>query len=80
MASTYSSIHCVPSQQLNEAWQIVSPPNEPIPRLQRKWKTKNFKAALALCDKIAEIAESEGHHPDLHLTGMNLAVWLWFVA
>ena len=30
---------------------------------------KNFLAAVNLIQKIAELAESEDHHPDLHLTG-----------
>ncbi len=30
---------------------------------------KNFMAAIALINQIAQIAESENHHPDLHLTG-----------
>lgn len=36
-----------------------------------EWKTKGFKSALALFGRIGEIAESEGHHPDLHLTSYN---------
>jgi len=30
---------------------------------------KNFMAAVEFITKIAEIAESENHHPDIHLTG-----------
>ena len=39
-------------------------------RIRREWRTKNFLKALELCDRIGEVAESEGHHPDLHVTGM----------
>jgi 4a-hydroxytetrahydrobiopterin dehydratase len=35
--------------------------------LQRKMKFKNFVTALAYVNKIGEIAEAEGHHPDLGL-------------
>lgn len=39
---------------------------------------KSFLKALELCDRIAEVAEAEGHHPDVHVTGWNrLAVELW---
>ncbi len=31
--------------------------------------TVNFMSAVRLIDKIADLAESEDHHPDLHLTG-----------
>ncbi len=35
----------------------------------RKINCKNFVEALQLMNRIGEIAESEQHHPDLHLTG-----------
>ena len=40
---------------------------------RRTWVAKNFVKGLALCDKIGAVAEQEGHHPDLHLTGLSLA-------
>lgn len=30
---------------------------------------KDFLSAIRLIDSIAQLAEAEGHHPDLHLTG-----------
>ena len=35
------------------------------------WKVKNFISGLELMKRIGEVAEAEGHHPDLHLTGYN---------
>lgn len=35
----------------------------------REYVMKNFMAAVRLINKIAEIAEVENHHPDLHLAG-----------
>ncbi len=41
----------------------------------RKWQKKNFVESLGLLQKIGNLAEQEGHHPDLHLTGYrNLKV------
>lgn len=37
--------------------------------IHRKVARKNFVQAMELLNQIAEVAESEGHHPDLHLTG-----------
>lgn len=34
----------------------------------REYVTKNFLAAINFITKVAEVAESEGHHPDVHLT------------
>jgi 4a-hydroxytetrahydrobiopterin dehydratase len=39
--------------------------------LQQEWKVRNFQAGLELFKRIGEIAEAEGHHPDLHLEGFN---------
>jgi 4a-hydroxytetrahydrobiopterin dehydratase len=35
--------------------------------LQREFIFKNFKETVAFINKVAEVAESEGHHPDLNL-------------
>lgn len=35
----------------------------------RSYELKDFNAAVAMVNAIAKIAETEGHHPDLHLTG-----------
>ena len=37
--------------------------------IHRKLVFKNFVQAVSCINKIAELAESEAHHPDLHLTG-----------
>jgi len=36
-----------------------------------EWKLRNFVAGLELMKRIGDVAEGEGHHPDLHLTGYN---------
>ena len=46
------------------AWQI----NEAGTVLYREYTLKNFAEALARINTAGEVAESEGHHPDLHLT------------
>jgi 4a-hydroxytetrahydrobiopterin dehydratase len=37
--------------------------------IRRRWRVKDFPAALDFFGRIAQIAEAEDHHPDLHLTG-----------
>ncbi len=47
-------------------------------RISRSWTMKNFMAGIDFFDKIAALAEEEGHHPDLHLEGYrNLKIVLW---
>ena len=38
-------------------------------QISRQWTVKNFVAGMEFLDKVAELAEDEGHHPDVHLTG-----------
>jgi 4a-hydroxytetrahydrobiopterin dehydratase len=38
-------------------------------RIARAWRVKDFATALDFFQQIAQIAEAEDHHPDLHLTG-----------
>lgn len=47
-------------------------------RIRREWTVKHFMAAMGFFQRVAELAESEGHHPDLHLVGYrNVAIELW---
>lgn len=40
--------------------------------IKKAVRFKNFVRALEALNKIAEIAEMEAHHPDLHLTGYRI--------
>ncbi len=47
-------------------------------RIRRDWEMKNFMAGLDFFQRVAELAEDEGHHPDLHLEGYrNVWIELW---
>jgi len=58
--------------QLNENWQIMNEHH-----LQREFNFKNFQEALIFTNKLGEIAEQEGHHPDILLTYGKVRVFLW---
>ena len=38
-------------------------------RVRRAWRVKDFVAGLDFFRRVGEVAEAEGHHPDLHLVG-----------
>lgn len=58
-------------QQAVPAWSVTAAGK----RIRREWKAKDFTAALDFFARIGQVAEAEGHHPDLHLTGYrNVAV------
>lgn len=46
--------------------------------LRREWRARDFAAAMDLFRRVADIAEAEGHHPDLHLVDYRDAtIELW---
>ena len=47
-------------------------------RIRKDWVVKNFLAGTKFFNEVAEIAEADGHHPDLHIEGYrNVSVELW---
>ena len=43
--------------------------------IRRDWRMRNFTAGLDFFNRVAALAEEEGHHPDLHLVGYrNLSI------
>ncbi len=45
--------------------------------IQKDFKFENFTDAVCFLNQVAEIAEAEDHHPDLHLTNYkNLRIVL----
>jgi 4a-hydroxytetrahydrobiopterin dehydratase len=81
-----SKKHCVPCEGIGQplskegaekllkelpGWELSADAKN----ISRQLKLKNFMAAVKLIGRIAEIAEAEDHHPDIHLTGYrNLRV------
>ena len=52
--------------QLKTEWEI-----EAFRKIKKQFKFKNFKEAIAFVNKVADLAEQEGHHPDISLHGYN---------
>lgn len=46
-------------------------------RLLKSYKFDDFKSSLALANRVGEIAEKEGHHPDLLVRWGELKIELW---
>src|SRR5258708_9777418 len=44
-------------------WKI----RKDAPRLWREYTFKDFARAIKFINKVAEIAEAENHHPDIHI-------------
>lgn len=50
---------------LTPGWKVGAHGKE----ICREYVMKNFMTGILAINRIAEIAESENHHPDIHLTG-----------
>ena len=47
-------------------------------RIRKDWKVGNFLAGMHFFNEVAQVAEEDGHHPDLHIEGYrNVAIELW---
>jgi 4a-hydroxytetrahydrobiopterin dehydratase len=47
------------------------------PRLWREYTFKDFVRAMKFVSKVAELAEEEGHHPDIHIHYNKVKFVLW---
>lgn len=84
-----SSKHCVPCEGYekpfgrNQAegylrrvkdWELG---DNGILKIHKKFKFKNFKEALSFVNKVGEMSESEGHHPDINFGWGKAEIILW---
>ncbi len=60
------------SRRLGPDWEVVDGHH-----LARVFKFKDFRAALEFTNRIGELAESIGHHPDIHLAWGKVGVTIW---
>jgi 4a-hydroxytetrahydrobiopterin dehydratase len=58
--------------ELGEAWQVVDGHH-----LRRVFEFQDFAEALAYTNRVGEMAEEQGHHPDLHLAWGRVGVEVW---
>ena len=46
-------------------------------KIRKDWTVQDFSSAIEFFQRVAEVANAEDHHPDLHLTGYrNVAIEL----
>jgi 4a-hydroxytetrahydrobiopterin dehydratase len=55
-----------------QGWEIVSDHH-----LGKQFKFRDFRSALDFVNKVGEIAEAEGHHPDIALGWGRVHITLW---
>jgi 4a-hydroxytetrahydrobiopterin dehydratase len=60
------------TRQLGGAWNVVEGHH-----LEKEFTFDDFSGALAFANKVGELAESVGHHPDIYLTWGVCRVTIW---
>jgi len=58
--------------ELNTDWRVVSDHH-----LEREFKFKDFREALSFTNKVGELAEAQGHHPDIYLSWGKVKITIW---
>lgn len=58
--------YAVYKKEIGDTWQVIEEK-----KIEKLYKFKDFKEALAFVNKVGEIAEQEQHHPNINLFGWN---------
>ena len=59
-------------ESLSQGWQVINEHH-----LEKEYKFKNFQQALNFVNLVGQLAESEGHHPDIYLSWGRVKLTVW---
>jgi 4a-hydroxytetrahydrobiopterin dehydratase len=60
------------SSELGADWKVVNEHH-----LEKEYKFKDFREALDFTNKVGELAEAQGHHPDVYLAWGKVKLTIW---
>ena len=58
--------------ELGHGWHVVDGHH-----LEKAFEFEDFVSALDFVNRVGDVAEEQGHHPDLHLSWGRVGVELW---
>ena len=58
--------------ELGNGWKVINEHH-----LEKEFKFKDFREALAFTNRVGEAAEAQNHHPDIYLAWGKVRVTLW---
>jgi 4a-hydroxytetrahydrobiopterin dehydratase len=58
--------------QLGGGWKVVAEHH-----IEKEYSFHNFREALDFTNRVGELAESQGHHPDIYLAWGKVMLTLW---
>lgn len=59
-------------EQLGGGWRAVEDHH-----LEKEYRFKDFRQALEFTNRVGELAEEVGHHPDIHLAWGKVRLTIW---
>jgi 4a-hydroxytetrahydrobiopterin dehydratase len=59
-------------EELDPGWQVVREHH-----LEKEFSFPDFRSALDFTVRLGEVAEAEGHHPDIHLAWGRVRLEIW---
>ena len=60
------------ARELNGGWQVVEER-----QLEKEYQFKDFREALGFTNKVGELAETQGHHPDIYIAWGKVKLTIW---
>jgi 4a-hydroxytetrahydrobiopterin dehydratase len=60
------------SKELTPKWYVAEEHH-----LEREFKFDDFRQALDFVNEVGELAEEQGHHPDIYLSYGKVKIQLW---
>lgn len=88
MSNRLSKMECVPcrggvpplegkelrdlAEELNAGWSVIEEHH-----LEKAYDFPDFRTALDFVNRVGELAEDQGHHPDIHLAWGTVRVTIW---
>jgi 4a-hydroxytetrahydrobiopterin dehydratase len=58
--------------QLGNGWRVINGHH-----LEKEFTFKDFRDALAFTNKVGDLAEEQGHHPDIYLAWGRVKITIW---
>ena len=58
--------------RLGNDWRVVEEHH-----LEKEFRFKNFREALAFTIRVGDLAEEQGHHPDIYLAWGKVRLTVW---
>jgi 4a-hydroxytetrahydrobiopterin dehydratase len=60
------------ANELGGGWRVVNEHH-----LEKEYTFKDFAEALAFTNRVGELAEGQGHHPDIYLAWGKVKLTVW---